>query len=525
MAATIRKSGSVKRAEQYKMKQQTRLNLERRDDAFASVATVCVLLIWLLLPLFVTNGYFNITDTKAYAFWIIMLIMAVVMAGVWLAFKLGVNRVPLDIHRVLGAMRAQDWAALAFIAIAFISCCCSKYQHVVWTGATARFDGFYTYAGYIALFFIVSRYYKCKNWHVIAFGCVCLLGLVIAIPQYYGVNMLGLYPDGADYFNTQFLSLLGNVNVVSAFSSMTAVYFGYMFIKEPDKKRWFYFAVSMAMFYMQTLAASDSGWVSIGAGILFSLPFVLTDRRSVLNLGILVGCFGLMGFISYLVNPQATYAHTLDAYWLVIAAVGAVVALLALLLGKRVKLKPRLAFLLSCILVVCVLLGGVAGIELLGAGRTEGQLYQAREMLHGNMDNSFMSGRGYIWKTSVKLIPGAPIIGYGLDAVNDAQLDAFGREAEEVIGLQIGKAHNEYLQYAITMGILGLVAYLALVVAVLIGWGKKAYKNDGMEPAKFAAGCSVLGYLAQAVFNFSVVISGPYFWMFLALAGNNRESK
>lgn len=74
-------------------------------------------------------------------------------------------------------------------------------------------------------------------------------------------------------------------------------------------------------------------------------------------------------------------------------------------------------------------------------------------------------------------------------------------------------AHNEYINYLITTGIVGLGSYLAFVGSAVVRAVKTASKN----PIVIVFLAAVVGYSAQAFVNISQPITTPLFIIFVAL--------
>lgn len=125
------------------------------------------------------------------------------------------------------------------------------------------------------------------------------------------------------------------------------------------------------------------------------------------------------------------------------------------------------------------------------------------------------SGRIFIWKKVIELIKDRPLTGYGIENLCEPFVTRFKEEMISVFGyvLYVDKAHNEYLHIAVTTGIPSLIVYLLFIIQILCSGSKKLQKNEIYFP--FFA--SVLGYLAQAFFNISVVSVAYIFWVFLGI--------
>ena len=80
-------------------------------------------------------------------------------------------------------------------------------------------------------------------------------------------------------------------------------------------------------------------------------------------------------------------------------------------------------------------------------------------------------------------------------------------------------AHNEYLQYLITVGLAGLAAYLALLVTSI----RKMIRSAGKRPYVMAIAFAVICYAAQAAVNISVPIVTPVMLMLLAMGVSGED--
>ncbi|MFA1737519.1 O-antigen ligase family protein [Lysinibacillus fusiformis] len=110
------------------------------------------------------------------------------------------------------------------------------------------------------------------------------------------------------------------------------------------------------------------------------------------------------------------------------------------------------------------------------------------------------SGRVYIWSYIMDLVKDRPMLGYGLDTLiynfphnnKDARANL---ETQEVI---VDKPHNMYLGILYGTGIIGFVAFLALIL-IVVGRSLKAVLNGKTSTIVLAV--ATLAFLCQAVFN------------------------
>jgi putative inorganic carbon (HCO3(-)) transporter len=126
----------------------------------------------------------------------------------------------------------------------------------------------------------------------------------------------------------------------------------------------------------------------------------------------------------------------------------------------------------------------------------------------------------YLWGKALELIKERPFLGYGLDthelAFRKFNLDYSRRF--NVLGI-IDRSHNNYLDMAIAQGLLGLSAYLWIMIIFLIWLIKTFTAEQDMTRTIWYCGiiAAVAGYLLNDMFIFSVVSVSPTFWALLGL--------
>ena len=138
----------------------------------------------------------------------------------------------------------------------------------------------------------------------------------------------------------------------------------------------------------------------------------------------------------------------------------------------------------------------------------DGTLRELREILHGNWDPSFGSGRVYIWQTLWRRLDEHPWLGIGPDT-----LAALGIGMGTNAALVVDTAHNEYLNILFQQGLLSLIPYLLALLLSAVHWLCRAPRGA----IAAALGSSVLLYCIQAFFSFSMCPSAGLFWIIWAL--------
>ena len=195
-------------------------------------------------------------------------------------------------------------------------------------------------------------------------------------------------------------------------------------------------------------------------------------------------------------------------------AMSSVVGLMAVLLYILIyciKKKKILKIIATIIIVIVsvIITTNLGKTNVIKDVQTTSQ--EAMQVAKGNAQNSFGSGRMYIWKETLKIVPKYFWFGAGIDNL----YYAFGVEPlkMENIDIAVDKAHNEYLQILVTEGIFTLISYIMLYFVVLKNGIKQSFKDD-----KIYLILPIIGYLIQAFFNISVIEVAPIFYIALGLA-------
>jgi putative inorganic carbon (HCO3(-)) transporter len=127
------------------------------------------------------------------------------------------------------------------------------------------------------------------------------------------------------------------------------------------------------------------------------------------------------------------------------------------------------------------------------------------------------SKRMFIWKRGITLIAERPLLGSGPDTFQDVFMGKYSDQVNKAYGnIVFDKAHNEYLQNTITLGIPAVAVYISFL-AVTLYYGIKTGRNNILLVPVLL---SIIGYAVQAFFNISVVSVAPLYWIMLGVLNN-----
>ncbi len=150
------------------------------------------------------------------------------------------------------------------------------------------------------------------------------------------------------------------------------------------------------------------------------------------------------------------------------------------------------------------------------------------------------------WETTIKMTLKRPILGFGLDTLGVGFRRFMSRDYEKLAGRfsTAGYAHNEFLQYAATMGVGGLAAYLFLLLTffrILLNVARqdkspltqtvspegRGMEGEGKDKNLLASGlcASCVALLINNQFSFSTLVPATLLWFFFGLGASLSESE
>ena len=195
------------------------------------------------------------------------------------------------------------------------------------------------------------------------------------------------------------------------------------------------------------------------------------------------------------------------------AVCGSVLALPVVLpLGKTGRKRLRLGILCAAAL----------GLALLWLLPLPGTLGEAHALLRGKAEDSFGSGRIYIWRNTLPLLRERLLTGGGPDTFSHRMTAVFTRidENGKTIRRTIDCAHNEYLNILVNQGLPALLFYLAALLCSFVRW----FRRRGGAAAALA-GAALLCYALQAFFGISTPTCTGFFWIVWGLLEAAPEGK
>ena len=518
--------------------------------------TLYVLLMLCGFPFLTHDAYFDILETRFQGFWTLTLGMGVIILLLSLAYLLcdllyteGRNTKaffarlnPRHYHdRLKPRLLPTDIPFAVLILIYLLSMALSGYPYETWWGNRGRYMGVLMWLMLFLAYVCITRFYRLRRWHVYAFLLaglgVCLWGLT----DFFQLNVFGFFDEVPDraYWSI-FAASIGNINSYTSYLALLLAVSMGLFVRA-EKLPEGLFALAAFCIANQALICGMSDNVVFTYGMLYAAaPLLLwQQRRHVLRYGIcLLITLLAMRLGGIMINTPALGTINMgenngilitlgscSALWLPILALGAVLLIGGLLtrrtMGQALTKLPKRLW---------------TGLIVLGIAAVLGVLIDANMGNHAALWQPFSSflcfndkwgtGRGFAWRMALTyFVNDMPFLqklfGYGPDTYYMITMDNYFQDMVNAGYGMFDSAHNEYLNYLMTIGIAGLLAYLWLCLRFLKTWRRRAQAR----PMYYVPMLMLLAYSAQAFINICVPIVYPILAvaMFAFMAGEREE--
>lgn len=363
-----------------------------------------ILLMLGVFPLFVGfQGYDAVTESKFYFFAVATGLWALCVAALLIVGAAKGERYGL-------AVRPGHLCMGLFLLMGAFSAVSSDYGAVCLLGAS-RNTGYLTTVLYGLIFFGVSWLGAPRRRYVWAMTLAAGVSALIAVIQLFGLNPLGFFPEGTNYYDKYilwagaFLGTMGNVGTFSAHLCLALPVTVAWAVRSPHRgDRWLLLPAALET-VMLVLCDVTAGLLAGGVTVLAAVPVLIRNRRR----------------------------------------------------GKTA----------ACV-SGGVTLAGLAGLYFWPG--TSGTLWEMSRVLHGELLDSFGSHRGQIWKQGWELFLQRPWLGGGPGTAAE-RFDILW-EGENFL-VRVDNPHNVYLGYLMDIGLVGALAYVAAALCSLVTWVRR----------------------------------------------------
>lgn len=458
-------------------------------------------LLFLLLPLGVHDTFHNASETKStlvYALSSLYILSVLCITG------LGKGEPGRKLHRT-------DLFFAVFVLVGILSSVLSGHGPEALDGSDNRRQGIAMFSLYLALFFALKRYAfitpGVKRSMFFAFSLVCILGML----NQFGADPAGYISALIEPDRVRFTSTIGNIGFYSAYCTLLFPAAYALFLNASSPKEGLLYGTVSILGALGTMAShTESSFIGLCAAFAF-IPLCIKGsgiKRYFASMPVMLLCMKL-----YSLAVSATDAIPLSA--LTEAVLGSLpfgvlmaVFLLCGVLFHRLSDEGAAKFKKLYTALLCAGLAAALALVLWANFHPDKVPLSAAKYLV--ITPEWGTDRGRIWQGMAaharEFTPLQKLIGGGFGCV--ARLDREHRLFSDAV---IDAAHNEYLHYFLTHGMLGLAAYIAFIAASVT----RCFRHGGTDGRCLCAGC--LAYAAQAFVNIAQTFSTPLFFVFLFL--------
>ncbi len=181
-------------------------------------------------------------------------------------------------------------------------------------------------------------------------------------------------------------------------------------------------------------------------------------------------------------------------------------------------------------LALMVMLGTALGVVFVGSLNWPGSPLAPLGRLSGlerlamlaRVDAGSTAARLTIWRATLPLIAARPWLGYGPETMRAVFAHVFPPQLVYYQGrhVAVDRAHNLWLDLGMSAGLVGLVAFAALLAAVgWVTWHRLRAASDRWEQVTWVAlTAAFAGHLADLQFGFDLTAGATLFWLLLGLS-------
>ena len=497
---------------------------QKRFLCAAAAFTMLYLCVVLLgVPLIFTNFYFNITETKQALFLIASgcYLLLLLLARIAFPPDYGVSKPRVPLHPAALAL-----AALFVVSV--VGALMSQYPGDVFWGQNNRYQGLLTLFTYALIVLALSRREIDLRWPMRAFLLAAVLASILGLLNHFGIDLFGFYQHLREADQGRFISTLGNVDFYGSYLALAFPVALNAVLHAAGRRELALAIVALVSVGFGTLVAgSDS--VALGIIVILAVfPLVLVgDVSAMRRLALGWGVFFLTAFVFGLLSdflPSKTYLSFFAT------RVGSAVVSLPLfalsmalwLLLRRVDanrlLRLRRPYWISLVSIGVL---AVVALVLLNTLLVNVPLGSLSRYLR--FSASWGTDRGQIWVFVLRFFRSFPPLQQLFGASSGALF-----HADSIKPLfsdaALDTAHNEYLQYLVTNGLLGLLCYLAALFFAL----REGIRRGTSDPVFRGLSVAVIAYAAQATVNIAQPASTPLLFVMIGLlicrgATENRQ--
>lgn len=508
------------------------------------LATAYMLIMFVLYPFYMKNGYTDLGEAKYHFFFYVttaavslLLILAVVRLILGLLDKKAGKKAHLfSFDRISGV----DLLVLLYLSEAFVSFAFSGYKKEAFFGTEGWYMGFATILLAGLVYFLIGAFWKDTiKMYAAPIIASCLVFLLAIL------NRFSVYLPFQEAAGGEFISTLGNINWFCGYFSVIApigatMYFlwstlNYRYRMDPLEIMGQETLAVILLILTYTAAfcqGSNSIFLVIAAEVLFLVMIGVEGKLYLMQIPIFLFTIGggmtaagllrqhMPDRFNYELDPlTAAILDPENGMWICLFAI--VTGIFCCRESWR-KSTVKATFVRGLLLgVICfMMLILPATVFLYMAGRLPGmeQAGAAAGLFAFNED--WGNGRGAAMMSAVymfkEMSPMQKLFGVGPDCFSAFAYASPSLSAylfEKFGNARLTNAHNELLTMLVNTGITGVILYYTMMIVFI----RRCIINARKDILCYIPAACVVGYLIHNIVSFSQVLSFPYVFLLMGM--------
>ena len=504
--------------------QSKRLNIQM----LLEYATAAVMLaVCCFVPLYVSNGFYNIGEDKYAAFRQCMIWGMPVLCLLFIVYLIW-NRKELQRPQ----MSATDIFVVLFLLAVCLSVVCGGFLPNALKGYPGWYMGLLSQVCFALIYLFASRFGKYRSVVLIAW-CVCTIPVFLfGILNRLDYDVLGYYQSIDPVYKVTFISTLGQ----------TSWYASYMIVILPigiaclifGQQKWVQLLggiFSFVGFCSLVSVNSESAYGAFAAWMIVFFLFACMNAKYCFMYLIVCDMFVLAGrffcnrymhrqnpyFWPDMITKIVIFNHKL--MWTLLALLIILTIITYVCMIKKWWPQQIMGYIRLGLLTICVFSIVVVVITIIC--NTKGMLPPGVSAALSKYNyftwrETWGNNRGKTWTFSVQMYHNYPLInklfGVGPDCYYDYASRHYAQRLYEMWGNQaLTNAHNEWLNMLLTTGLFGTISYIGIFVSAM----KRFLQKENRNWFTIAVAGSIVSYMAYNFFCYQQVLCTPFIFMLM----------
>lgn len=499
-------------------------------NAIVNYYLLLMFILFPLVPLIYFHGYDSIRTDKYITFLFLSMMLAIVEFFMILSESNTKNSADnMTVKKWYQTFSFTDWAMIALLIVNCISTILSAYPSDALFGTQGRNNGLLLMLAYVAIYFVITRQYRFYEY---VFGGLAIgAGLVflLAVINYFYIDPFGMFVGYNEQVIMDFTSTIGNKNLMASFVCVCLPVIMMLFMNTANKTlRWIYYISMVIGFSALLVADSDSGFLGFFTLLIVLLIYYIRKPKKLFLyffsvFSMLAGA-KILRLISLIMQDHTKEMTEIPSLFVYENGISYILIIFTLLLSVLfyfiAKRNPDLIFpnaVFITALSIAVLATAIVIYLIIKYTFIDTTSNLNQVMSYFRFTDGWGTHRGYMWRKSVEIFTNYNFKDMLFGCGPDTYFSVFTPYFSELFNLygdqSTNCAHNEYLNYLVTIGILGLVAYLSVIIGFII----RAVKTAKVNPLAMICCAGVICYAVQAIVNIAQPITTPIFILLICI--------